>query len=141
MMETPPDWLLSRRRAPGARRSPCSSTGDAGALVDPAVNARIQAAVAERGADAWFTGSPAEFLGAAYDPNAYEKIDDILDVWFDSGRHPRLYAGEPRRHPLAADLYLEGSTSTAAGSSPRCWRAAPPAAARPTTRCSPTASP
>jgi isoleucyl-tRNA synthetase len=73
------------------------------------VNARILAAVREGGADAWFTRSDADFLGAAYDPAAFEKITDILDVWFDSGcTHAFTLEGRAdSRWP--ADLYLEGS--------------------------------
>ncbi|MBE7219256.1 MAG: class I tRNA ligase family protein, partial [Caulobacteraceae bacterium] len=78
-------------------------------LRDDAVNARIRAAVAERGADAWFATSAAEFLEPGRDPADFEKIDDILDVWFDSGcTHVFALEGRPdSRDP--ADLYLEGS--------------------------------
>src|SRR3712207_8363476 len=39
----------------------------------------------EEGADAWWTRDPQEFLGNRYPADEYEKVDDILDVWFDSG--------------------------------------------------------
>ncbi|MDP1777448.1 MAG: class I tRNA ligase family protein, partial [Brevundimonas sp.] len=75
------------------------------------------AAVAEGGADAWFTRPDADFLGA-HDSARYEKIEDILDVWFDSGcthaftlepRDPTHgYTGDRPSH-WPADLYLEGS--------------------------------
>ncbi|WP_236871728.1 class I tRNA ligase family protein, partial [Clostridioides difficile] len=54
-------------------------------LRDAAVNARIVAAVEQAGADAWFTRPSTDFLGPDHDPSAYEKVEDILDVWFDSG--------------------------------------------------------
>ncbi|MDQ3126511.1 MAG: class I tRNA ligase family protein, partial [Pseudomonadota bacterium] len=86
-------------------------------LIDTEVDARITAAVAEGGADAWFTRPDADFLGA-HDPARYEKIEDILDVWFDSGcthaftleaRDPAHgYTGDRPSH-WPADLYLEGS--------------------------------
>jgi len=68
----------------------------------------MQTAIAAEGADAWFTRPAGDFLGN-HDPERYEKIDDILDVWFDSGA-THAFALEGRddsRWP--ADLYLEGS--------------------------------
>ena len=49
------------------------------------MNERILAAMRTGGADAWFTNDAKFFLGDAYDPAEYEKVEDILDVWFDSG--------------------------------------------------------
>ena len=55
-------------------------------LLDPAVNARIVEAFREEGADAWFAeGAKKRFLGNSHDADEWEKVDDILDVWFDSG--------------------------------------------------------
>jgi hypothetical protein len=54
-------------------------------LRDPAVHQRIVDAIKVEGADAWFKTDGAAFLGADYNVNDYEKINDILDVWFDSG--------------------------------------------------------
>ncbi|RZJ81345.1 MAG: isoleucine--tRNA ligase, partial [Brevundimonas sp.] len=74
-------------------------------------------AVAEGGADVWFTAPDSDFLGA-HDPARFEKVEDILDVWFDSGSthaftlDPRTaehgYSGDRPAH-WPADLYLEGS--------------------------------
>jgi isoleucyl-tRNA synthetase len=87
-------------------------------LDDPAVNARIVDAIRDSGVDAWCDERAAEYLGSSYDIDDYERVTDILDVWFDSGsthafvlrsgRWPDLlrpagYTGPP------ADLYLEGS--------------------------------
>jgi isoleucyl-tRNA synthetase len=73
--------------------------------------------VAEGGADVWFSAPDADFLGA-HDPERFEKVTDILDVWFDSGSthaftiDPRTaesgYTGDRPSH-WPADLYLEGS--------------------------------
>jgi isoleucyl-tRNA synthetase len=82
-------------------------------LRDEAVNARIQTIIAAEGADAWFVRPAADFLGPDYEPAAYEKIEDILDVWFDSGStHAFTLEGRPEgahRTRSPADLYLEGS--------------------------------
>ncbi|MBW8304840.1 MAG: class I tRNA ligase family protein, partial [Brevundimonas sp.] len=83
----------------------------------PGAPARTRAAGAGGGADAWFDRPDADFLGA-HDPQRYEKVQDILDVWFDSGcthaftleaRDPAHgYTGDRPSH-WPADLYLEGS--------------------------------
>jgi isoleucyl-tRNA synthetase len=117
MVEGRPDWLISRQRAWGTPLAMFVDKQTGQPLHDPEVDARIVAAVAEGGADAWFTRPDADFLGA-HDPARYEKIEDILDVWFDSGcthaftleaRDPAHgYAGNRPSH-WPADLYLEGS--------------------------------
>ena len=67
------------------------------------------AAITAEGADAWFTRPDGDFLGAGYDPEHYEKIEDILDVWFDSGcTHAFTIENRPDSH-WPADVYLEGS--------------------------------
>ena len=109
MVEQRPDWLVSRQRAWGVPLTLFVEKGTTRVLNDPKVNARIVKAVEADGADAWFERSSAEFLGPDYDADAYEKVTDILDVWFDSGC-THAFALEPRadqRWP--ADLYLEGS--------------------------------
>jgi len=108
MVESRPDWLISRQRAWGAPLAMFVDKETGQPLHDEAVNARIIAAIKAEGADAWFTRPVTDFLGA-HDPDRYEKIEDILDVWFDSGStHAFTLEGrETTRWP--ADLYLEGS--------------------------------
>ena len=108
MVEQRPDWLVSRQRAWGVPIT-LFVNKEGEPLVDAEVNGRIIAAVTERGADAWFDTPDAEFLGDTYDPADFEKVTDILDVWFDSGcTHAfTLEARDDLRSP--ADLYLEGS--------------------------------
>ena len=109
MVETRPDWLISRQRAWGTPLAMFVDKHTGHPLRDEAVNARIVEAVRKDGADAWFAREPAEFLGVGRNPADYEQVHDILDVWFDSGS-THAFAVEARadsRWP--ADLYLEGS--------------------------------
>ncbi len=108
MVEGRPDWLISRQRAWGSPLAMFVDKETGQPLHDPDVNRRIVEAIAAEGADAWFTRAPSEFLGNR-DVRRYEKVEDILDVWFDSGAtHAFVLEGRSNtRWP--ADLYLEGS--------------------------------
>ena len=108
MVETRPDWLVSRQRAWGTPLAMYVDKHTGQPLHDDAVDARILEAIEKGGAAAWFDTPDSEFLGV-HDPAKYEKVEDILDVWFDSGcTHAFTLEGrENTRWP--ADLYLEGS--------------------------------
>jgi isoleucyl-tRNA synthetase len=113
MVESRPDWVLSRQRAWGVPLAIFvdKKTGDV--LNDKAVFDRITAAFEAEGADAWFTSPASRFLGEGRNPDDYEQVSDILDVWFDSGSTHVFVVEEPidPNWPKAdrADLYLEGS--------------------------------
>ena len=108
MVESRPDWLISRQRAWGSPLAMFVDKATGQPLVDDAVNARIVSLIASEGADAWFMRPASDFLEGR-DPEAYEKIDDILDVWFDSGStHAFTLEGRNDSH-WPADVYSEGS--------------------------------
>jgi isoleucyl-tRNA synthetase len=84
-------------------------------LRDERVNARIADAFAREGADAWFSDPDgARFLGNDHDAAAYEKIDDVLDVWFDSGSTHAFTLEDPREFPGLAGIHrrVDGGTDT-----------------------------
>ena len=109
MIETRPDWCVSRQRAWGVPITVFVDKKTGEPLRDEAVLQRIVDAVANEGADAWFDGDPRRFLVPDHDPEQFEPVFDILDVWFDSGcTHAFVLE---KRDDLAwpAALYLEGS--------------------------------
>jgi isoleucyl-tRNA synthetase len=108
MVEGRPDWVLSRQRAWGVPITLFVKAGSGEYLQDAGVNQRIADAIAQDGADAWWTRDPQSLLGNAYNAADYEQVTDILDVWFDSGS-THAFVTEQRLHAKQADLYLEGS--------------------------------
>ncbi len=111
MVEGRPDWVLSRQRAWGVPITLFVNRESGQYLVDPEVNARIIAAVMQGGVDAWSDARAQEYLGDQYRAEDYERVTDILDVWFDSGSTHAFVLESGRWPELSwpADLYLEGS--------------------------------
>ncbi len=110
MIQDRPDWVISRQRAWGVPIAVFVEKSTGKVLNDSKVNHRIYDSFCKEGADAWFAdGASARFLNPDYNPDEYEQVRDILDVWFDSGcTHAFTLEDRPdMRWP--ADVYLEGS--------------------------------
>ncbi len=109
MIETRPDWCVSRQRAWGVPITVFVDKKSGEPLRDPAVLERIVDAVRQEGADTWYSSPPGRFLSPEYDPDDYEQVMDILDVWFESGcTHGFVLEVRPDLQ-WPASLYLEGT--------------------------------
>ncbi len=108
MVESRPDWCISRQRAWGVPIAVFVNKHTREPLRDAEVLSRIQEIFAREGADAWYARSAQDFLGNDYDAADYEQVKDIVDVWFESGS-THAFVLETRGLPTPADIYLEGS--------------------------------
>jgi isoleucyl-tRNA synthetase len=109
MVEGRPDWVISRQRAWGVPIALYVHRKSGQYLNDSAVNQRIIQAFTQGGADAWFAADHQQLLGPNYDLADYEVVNDILDVWFDSGSTHSFVVEARYGVGVHADLYLEGS--------------------------------
>jgi isoleucyl-tRNA synthetase len=109
MVESKPEWCVSRQRAWGVPIPVFTHRETGEPLRDPAVIERVAAAVEHAGADIWFKADATQFLGNAYDPADWEKVTDIVEVWFDSGSTHAFVLEQRPELRWPADLYLEGS--------------------------------
>src|SRR6266700_2972446 len=121
MIESRPDWVISRQRAWGVPIAVFFNRETGMILQDRHVNARIADAFEREGADAWYQpGARERFLGELANED-WQKVDDILDVWFDSGSTHAFVLEDPVHFPSLAGIkrkrdggpdtvmYLEGS--------------------------------
>jgi isoleucyl-tRNA synthetase len=124
MIESRPDWVISRQRAWGVPIAVFVREQGDGAvevLQDERVNGHIVEAFAQEGADAWYAeGARERFLGERAGED-WKKVEDILDVWFDSGSTHAFTLEDPQHFPGLAGIrrkrdggrdtvmYLEGT--------------------------------
>jgi isoleucyl-tRNA synthetase len=118
MIENRPDWCISRQRAWGVPIALFVNKKTGHILgtnpQEADVFNRICEIFEKEGSDAWWARPASDFLGTGYNPDDYEQIFDIVDVWFESGATHAFVIGDKKQWPEfegvdRADLYLEGS--------------------------------
>jgi isoleucyl-tRNA synthetase len=109
MIETRPDWCVSRQRVWGVPLPIFISKKTGKPLTDEKILDNIAKIFEEEGSDSWFTRNPQDFLGKDYNFGDYEQVKDIVEVWFDSGSTHSYVLDKRPELSWPADLYLEGS--------------------------------
>jgi isoleucyl-tRNA synthetase len=109
MIETRPDWCVSRQRVWGVPLPIFISKKDGKVLIDQDVIENIANIYEKEGSDCWFSDDPQRFLGDKYKASDFDKMKDIVEVWFDSGSTHSFVLEKRKDLKWPASMYLEGS--------------------------------
>ncbi len=109
MIETRPDWCVSRQRVWGVPLPIFISKKSGDVLVDDEVFENIARIYEKEGSDCWFSDNAQKFLGKKYNSKDFEKLSDIVEVWFDSGSTHSFVLEKRTDLKWPASMYLEGS--------------------------------